>query len=173
MFTTLVIIVHVIVSVIMVLFILLQSGKGADIGAVFGGGSSQTVFGSTGATPFLSKVTIGAAVTFMITSIVLSYFSGQAVPVAQSIMDEQPVKEAPVTPGAPGTKETPAPAKSDQAPAPNAEQAPAASTSSPTAPAPAKEAPSAPAQPAAPAATTPPPSGSSSPAPPADGSGTK
>ena len=62
MFTTLVLIIHVIVCIALILIILLQSGKGADIGAVFGGGSSQTVFGSTGASTFLSKVTIGAAV---------------------------------------------------------------------------------------------------------------
>ena len=47
MFTTLVLIIHVIVCIALILIILLQSGKGADIGAVFGGGSSQTVFGST------------------------------------------------------------------------------------------------------------------------------
>ena len=64
MFTTLVLIIHVIVCIALILIILLQTGKGADIGAVFGGGSSQTVFGSTGASTFLSKVTIGAAVVF-------------------------------------------------------------------------------------------------------------
>ena len=47
MFTTLVLVIHIIVCVALILTILLQSGKGADIGAVFGGGSSQTVFGST------------------------------------------------------------------------------------------------------------------------------
>ena len=107
MFTTLVVIVHLIVCVIMVLIILLQSGKGADIGAVFGGGSSQTVFGSSGATPFLSKITIGAAVTFMVTSIVLSYFSGQPGPVAKSVMSEQPVKAGPCSPGSTGLNRDP------------------------------------------------------------------
>lgn len=175
MFTTLVIIIHIIVCVIMVLFILLQSGKGADIGAVFGGGSSQTVFGSAGATPFLSKVTIGAAATFMITSIVLTYFSGQAVPVAQSIMSEQPVKEAPATPGDPGSKDTTAPAKPGETPAaPKTEQTPAAGTSAPAAPAAEKAPPVAAEKPAAPATTPETPPGSSGEAPPSGtDSGTK
>ncbi|MBI5903932.1 MAG: preprotein translocase subunit SecG, partial [Deltaproteobacteria bacterium] len=72
---TLIVILHVIVSIAMILVILLQTGKGSDIGAVFGGGSSQTLFGSTGPTSFLSKATAGAAIIFMITSLFLAYFS--------------------------------------------------------------------------------------------------
>ena len=77
MFTTVILAIHILVCVALIMVILLQSGKGADIGAVFGGGSSNTVFGSTGATPFLSKFTIAAAVIFMVTSIILTYFSGK------------------------------------------------------------------------------------------------
>ncbi|PWB65230.1 MAG: preprotein translocase subunit SecG [Deltaproteobacteria bacterium] len=73
---TLVIVVHVIVSIALILIILLQTGKGSDIGAVFGGGSSQTLFGSTGPTSFLSKLTAGAAIIFMFTSLFLAYFAG-------------------------------------------------------------------------------------------------
>jgi preprotein translocase subunit SecG len=73
---TLIVILHVIVCIAMILVILLQTGKGSDIGAVFGGGSSQTLFGSTGPTSFLSKLTAGAAIIFMITSLFLAYFSG-------------------------------------------------------------------------------------------------
>lgn len=73
---TLVVILHVIVSIALILIILLQTGKGADIGAVFGGGSSQTLFGSSGPTSFLSKLTAAAAVIFMCTSLFLAYFSG-------------------------------------------------------------------------------------------------
>lgn len=73
---TLIVILHVIVSVALILVILLQTGKGSDIGAVFGGGSSQTLFGSTGPTSFLSKLTAGAAIIFMLTSLVLAYFTG-------------------------------------------------------------------------------------------------
>ena len=74
---TLIVILHVIVSVALILVILLQTGKGSDIGAVFGGGSSQTLFGSTGPTSFLSKLTAGAAIIFMLTSLFLAYFSGR------------------------------------------------------------------------------------------------
>jgi preprotein translocase subunit SecG len=114
MLTTLVVIVHVIVCVALVLIVLLQTGKGADIGAVFGGGSSNTVFGSTGATTFLSKVTIGAAVTFMVTSIILSYFHGQKPIKIDSVMEEQPAAtapapEAPKAPTAPAEPTQPAP----------------------------------------------------------------
>ncbi len=73
---TLVVILHVVVSVALILVILLQTGKGADIGAVFGGGSSQTLFGSSGPTSFLSKLTAAAAISFMCTSLFLAYFSG-------------------------------------------------------------------------------------------------
>ncbi len=73
---TLIVILHVIVCVALILVILLQTGKGSDIGAVFGGGSSQTLFGSTGPTSFLSKLTAGAAIIFMLTSLFLAYFSG-------------------------------------------------------------------------------------------------
>jgi preprotein translocase subunit SecG len=73
---TLIVVLHIIVSVALILVILLQTGKGSDIGAVFGGGSSQTLFGSTGPTSFLSKLTAGAAIIFMITSLFLAYFSG-------------------------------------------------------------------------------------------------
>ncbi len=113
MFSTLIIVLHVIVCVALILIVLLQTGKGADIGAVFGGGSSQTLFGSSGAGTFLSKVTIGAAVVFMLTSITLSYFSGRGAPVQRSIMSEQPAPAAPEVPVQPapaspeGAQETP------------------------------------------------------------------
>ena len=81
---TLIIILHIVVSVALSLIILLQTGKGADIGAVFGGGSSQTLFGSSGPTSFLSKMTAAAAVIFMLTSLFLAYFSGNRP--ASSIM---------------------------------------------------------------------------------------
>lgn len=68
-------VVHIAVSFIMIGVILLQAGKGAEIGAAFGG-SSQTIFGSRGPGTFLSKVTVAAAVIFMLTSLFLSILSG-------------------------------------------------------------------------------------------------
>ncbi|OGP63214.1 MAG: preprotein translocase subunit SecG, partial [Deltaproteobacteria bacterium RBG_13_53_10] len=67
---------HVIVCVALVMIVLLQKGKGASMGAAFGG-SSQTVFGSTGATSFLSKITVATAVIFMFTSLGLALLMGR------------------------------------------------------------------------------------------------
>jgi len=71
---TLAVVVHVIVCFLMIAAILLQAGKGAEIGAAFGG-SSQTVFGSRGPGTFLSKVTVVAAIIFMLTSLGLAVLS--------------------------------------------------------------------------------------------------
>jgi preprotein translocase subunit SecG len=67
---------HVIVCVILVLVVLLQSGKGADLAGAFGGGATQTAFGSRGPASFLSRMTTVAAIIFMITSVSLSMISG-------------------------------------------------------------------------------------------------
>ncbi len=67
-------ILHILVCVGLVLVVLLQAGKGANMGAVFGG-SSQTIFGSSGPGTFLSKMTTAIAVIFMLTSLGLSYFA--------------------------------------------------------------------------------------------------
>ena len=64
---------HVIVCIFMIAVILLQRGKGAEVGAVFGGGGAGTVFGSRGAGNFLTKLTTASAVIFMLTSLSLSY----------------------------------------------------------------------------------------------------
>ena len=73
---TLTVILHLIVCFLMIASILLQAGKGAEIGAAFGG-SSQTVFGSRGPGTFLSKVTVAAAIIFMLTSLGLALLSKQ------------------------------------------------------------------------------------------------
>jgi len=77
-------ILHVLVSIFMIAVVLLQSGKGAEMGASFGSGGSQSVFGAGGGTTFLSKMTTGAAIIFMLTSLTLAYISGQ--PSSSSIM---------------------------------------------------------------------------------------
>ena len=68
----LVTIVHVVVCILLILVVLLQAGKGASMGAVFGG-SSQTIFGSSGPGTFLGKMTTAVAIIFMLTSFSLSY----------------------------------------------------------------------------------------------------
>jgi len=67
------VVIHVFVCVFLIAVVLLQRGRGAEIGAVFGGGASSTVFGSRGAGNFLSKLTTTSAAIFMITSLSLSY----------------------------------------------------------------------------------------------------
>jgi preprotein translocase subunit SecG len=69
-------IIHIIVSFGLILVVLLQTGKGAEVGAVFGG-SSATIFGSSGAGNFLTKLTSGMAIVFMFTSLALGYFAGR------------------------------------------------------------------------------------------------
>ncbi len=97
--SVLLIVIHVIVCVALIMIVLLQTGKGADMGAAFGGGSSQSLFGSTGASTFLSKATTVAAIVFMITSLALAYMSSNRT--GKSIMTNTP---APVS--APAASET-------------------------------------------------------------------
>ncbi|MFQ5718441.1 MAG: preprotein translocase subunit SecG [Acidobacteriota bacterium] len=68
---------HIVVSLILILVVLLQTGKSADLAGAFGGGGSQTAFGSRGAATFLSKMTTTSAVIFMLTSFSLSIFSAR------------------------------------------------------------------------------------------------
>ena len=70
------IIIHVLICIGLIIGILLQSGKGSDLGAAFGG-SSQTLFGSTGAMPFLNKLTAGVAIAFMVTSLSLAFMASR------------------------------------------------------------------------------------------------
>jgi preprotein translocase subunit SecG len=69
---------HFIVCFVLIGVVLLQRGKGADLGASLGGGSANTVFGSRGAGNFLTKITTASAITFMATSLTLSYYGYQA-----------------------------------------------------------------------------------------------
>jgi preprotein translocase subunit SecG len=67
-------ILHVVVSIALILIVLLQTGRGSEIGAAFGSGSSQTLFGSSGSSGFMTKLTTIAVAIFMITSLLLAYF---------------------------------------------------------------------------------------------------
>ncbi len=72
---TLITVLHIIAALFLILVVLLQQGKGASMGAAFGAGSSQTMFGSSGSKSFLTKLTAGAAALFMITSLTLATLS--------------------------------------------------------------------------------------------------
>jgi preprotein translocase subunit SecG len=84
---------HVFACIFLITIVLLQTGKGADMGAVFGGGSSETVFGSSGAGNFLTKLTTGIAILFMLTSLVMTY--GLARQTSQSLFDDVPAPAVP------------------------------------------------------------------------------
>jgi len=100
---------HLIVSAILISMVLLQKGKGADIGAAFGG-ASQTIFGPRGAQSFLSKLTTGAAVIFMITSLSLALTTAKRSSVMEGVKQEQ-TQQAPVVPLAPPVPAPSTPAK--------------------------------------------------------------
>ena len=99
---------HVIICLTLILIVLLQAGKGANMGAAFGG-SSQTVFGSSGAGTFLGKLTAAIAVIFMLTSLILTYTASHR---GSSLMvkPETPVAEQtlPLTTPAPDAANLPA-----------------------------------------------------------------
>ncbi|MEK6584023.1 MAG: preprotein translocase subunit SecG [Nitrospirota bacterium] len=114
--TILLVIIHIIVSIFLIGVVLLQRGKGANMGASFGSTSSQTVFGSRGPGNFMSKLTTIAAVIFILTSFSLA-FLGSSNKGGSSVIPEQ--TEAPVLP---------------QPPAPDAKQIPQAAPAVPGAP---------------------------------------
>lgn len=162
MWYTILLIIHVLACIFLVTVVLLQQGKGADVGAVFGG-SSQTLFGSSGAGNFLTKLTSATAIVFMLTSLTLTY--GAAKQTTKSIFDSAP-KSAP----APATsEETPASqpsvstASQGTAAAPTAESARSAPTATHSTSEPAQSAPAATA-PTSPATGQPSPSASAEPA---------
>jgi len=118
-------IIHVIACLFLIGVVLLQQGKGADMGAVFGG-SSSTIFGSGGAGNFLTRLTTIMAVVFMLTSLTLTYTGARRV--SSTVFDSAPLQEAPPLEvpaqpqagGAPAQAPAPAPANEPAAAAPQA-----------------------------------------------------
>jgi preprotein translocase subunit SecG len=102
MLTVLLTIIHVIVCVFLVIVVLLQSGKAADLAGAFGGMGSQTAFGPRGAATVLSKATTIAAFLFMLTSISLGVMSSRTSGTASSVLERQNgAKPAPTAPANP------------------------------------------------------------------------
>ena len=92
---TALIVLHLVICIALIMIVLLQTGKGSEIGAVFGS-SSQTLFGSTGGSTFFGKLTAGVAVFFMITSLILAGRSSRVA--SESVMSEvKPAVTAPAT----------------------------------------------------------------------------
>jgi preprotein translocase subunit SecG len=92
-------VIHLLIALVLIVIVLLQSGKGADIGAAFGGGSSQTVFGGRGAATFLSKLTLAAAVLFMVSSLILTVWSERRG--SSSVITEERVRQTAPAPASP------------------------------------------------------------------------
>ena len=92
---TLLVAIHILVCVFIIAIVLLQHGKGADIGATFGG-ASQTLFGTEGPVPLLNKITTVAAVVFMLTSITLAYLSAHrsSGTVMRKVVEQQQARQA-------------------------------------------------------------------------------
>jgi preprotein translocase subunit SecG len=112
--------IHVLACLFLIVVVLLQTGKGADMGAVFGGGS-QTLFGSSGAGNFLTKLTTGTAIAFMLTSLILTWGANRSP--SSNLLDRlpSPAAQAPAVPEQPAG----APATPPANPAPAEEQPPA------------------------------------------------
>jgi preprotein translocase subunit SecG len=100
------VVIHIIVCLSLIFIILIQSSKGAEMGAAFGG-SSQTLFGSRGAATFMNKLTTTTAIVFMISSLVLAVLSVRRGSVMSSVIIDQPVATQQVDeiPAAPGQGE--------------------------------------------------------------------
>ena len=105
--TTLIVILHILVSIALILIVLLQTGKGADMGAAFGGGGSRTLFGSAGPGGFLSKATTAAAIIFMLTSLGLAYMTGKPNTSESIVTDRAPIESTQPAPNttAPATSQ--------------------------------------------------------------------
>ena len=103
-------VIHVLMCFAIIAIVLLQSGKGADIGSAFGGAGSQAVFGSMGTPTLLGKITTGVAIVFTLTSFSLALMGGErASSVVREPAPSAPAPAAPVSP-APATPAPPAPA---------------------------------------------------------------
>ncbi len=121
---TILVVIHVLVSVALISLVLIQHGKGADAGAAFGSGASGTVFGSRGSANFLTRATAWLAATFFIISLALAYIvhgRGGSGSVADTIPVAAPEAPAAVAPAVDGAGAAAAPTEAGQAQVPAAE----------------------------------------------------
>ncbi len=95
---TLIVVLHILVALFMILVVLVQGGNRGGVGAAFGGGNTQGVFGATGATSFLGKLTYMAAIIFMVTSIVLVMLQGGHKIGLKEKLEKQETQEEPAVP---------------------------------------------------------------------------
>ena len=116
---TIIVVIQVLSALTIIGLVLLQHGKGADMGAAFGSGASGSLFGATGSSNFLSKSTGVAAAVFFIATLTLAYIGGSRhTVVSGGVMDNLP--STPVKPATPGTAPAPGSAAKSTVPAPAA-----------------------------------------------------
>jgi preprotein translocase subunit SecG len=116
--TNVVVVVHVLVAIGIIGLVLLQHGKGADMGSGFGGGASSSLFGATGSANFLSRMTAVLATIFFISSLGLAYLATVKPREGGGVMDGTPAaKSTPATKSEEKAKPAPQPEKSVPAPA--------------------------------------------------------
>jgi preprotein translocase subunit SecG len=112
------IVLHVLVAIAIIGLVLLQHGKGADMGSGFGGGASGSLFGATGSANFLSRTTAILAALFFVSSLALAYFATQRPSAPGSVVDRAPAaqqkKAEPPKPEAKGGEPAPAPAPAEK-----------------------------------------------------------
>ncbi len=96
MWTRVVVVAHVLVALVIIGLVLLQHGKGADMGSGFGGGSSGSLFGATGSANFLSRATAALATVFFLTSLGLAYLATNKPRIGGGVLDA--VKSQPAVP---------------------------------------------------------------------------
>jgi preprotein translocase subunit SecG len=132
-------IVHVIVCLFLIIVVLLQSGKAADLAGAFGGMGSQTAFGPRGSATLLSKATTISAILFMVTSLSLSIVASRNAGLGTSVLESAPktapAKSSPVVPPPTIPGQQPNPGVTQPLPMPGAGQQPIQSTPAPATPA--------------------------------------
>lgn len=94
---SIIVVVQVVSALAIIALVLLQHGKGADMGAAFGSGASGSLFGATGSSNFLSKSTGVAATIFFVATLALGYFGNKRVAVSGGVMENLPVSAAPAS----------------------------------------------------------------------------
>jgi preprotein translocase subunit SecG len=92
----LILVVHVLIGLAVIVFVLLQHGKGADMGASFGSGASGSLFGASGSANFLSRTTAILATMFFLTSLTLAYLAAHRTEAPKSVLDALGAQSAPV-----------------------------------------------------------------------------
>jgi len=103
---SLVLTIHILVAIVIIVLVLMQHGKGADMGAAFGSGASGSLFGATGSANFLSRATGILAAVFFVTSLTLAYIGSNKPKTTGSLMQE-PVQSHPVSQPASAGAESP------------------------------------------------------------------